>query len=95
MTELSLNSSDVAGFFDKVPAHGVAGVVGGVAPYPSQITNLIPHRVYHPGIEAAVAVGVGGWGMKQGNAGKCQARLNYWESDLPSGSGCGTLFAGV
>ena len=62
MAELSLDCGDVAGFFDEVPAHGVAGVVGGVAPYPGQITNLIPNGVDYSGVEAAVAVGVCGWG---------------------------------
>ena len=60
MAELALDCGDVAGFFDEVPAHGVSGVVGGVAPYPGQFAYLIPNRVDHPGVEAAVAVGVGG-----------------------------------
>ena len=65
MTELPLNRRDVAGLLDEVPAHGVAVVMGRVAPYPSQITNLIPHRIDHPGVETTVAVGIGRRRKKQ------------------------------
>ena len=61
MTELSLNRCDIAGFLDEVPAHGVAGVMGRVAPYPGQLANLIPNRIDHLRIQPAIAVDDGGW----------------------------------
>ena len=57
MAELSLNCRDVAGLLYEVPAHGVAGVMGGVTPYPGQIACLIPNRIDHPGVKSAVAGG--------------------------------------
>ena len=59
MTELSLNRGDIAGFLDEVPAHGVAGVVRGVAFNSSQPADLIPGGVDHLRVQSAVAVGVG------------------------------------
>ena len=32
---------------------------GGVAPYPAQLTNLIPNRIDHPYVQPAIAVGCG------------------------------------
>ncbi len=65
MAELSLNRCDIAGFLDKVPAHGVAGVMGRVTFDAGQTAYLVEHRIDHPGVETTVAVGVGGRRKKQ------------------------------
>jgi len=59
VTELPSNRGDIAGLLYEVPAHAVAGVVGGVTPYLGQIAYLIPNRIDHPGIKKTVAAGVG------------------------------------
>lgn len=59
MAKLALDGSQVAGFFNQVLAHGVAGIMGRVALDASQTTYLIEHRIDHPGVETTVAVGVG------------------------------------
>ena len=62
MPELALDRGDIAGLVNDMLAHGVSGIMRGVALNAGQSTNLIPDRVYHPGIEPAVPVrgGVGG-----------------------------------
>ena len=57
MTELSLNRRDIAGFLDEVPAHGVAGVMGGATLDAGQAADRVEHRIDHPGVETTVAVG--------------------------------------
>jgi hypothetical protein len=59
VAELALYCSDVSGFFYEVPAHGVASVMGGVTLDAGQAAHSVEHRVDHPGVETAVAVGVG------------------------------------
>ncbi len=59
MTELFLSRCDIAGFLYEVPAHGVASVMGRVALDAGQAADLVEHRIDHPGIQPAVAVGVG------------------------------------
>ena len=60
MTELSLNCRNIAGFLNKVPAHGMSGVMGRVTFDAGQAAHLVEHRIDHPGVETTVAVGVGG-----------------------------------
>jgi len=57
--ELSLNRCDIAGFLYEVPAHGMAGVMGGVTLDAGQAAYFLEHRIDHPGLETTVAVGVG------------------------------------
>ena len=59
MTELSLNRCNIAGFLNEVSAHGVAGVMRGMALDTGQVARLIEHRIDHPCVETTVAVGVG------------------------------------
>ena len=60
MTELSLNSRNISGFLDEVPAHGMAGVMGRMALDAGQAAYLVEHHIDHPGVETTVAMGVGG-----------------------------------
>jgi hypothetical protein len=55
VTELSLNRCNIAGFLNEVSAHGVAGVMRGMALDTGQVARLIDH----PCVETTVAVGVG------------------------------------
>ena len=59
VTELPLNCGDIAGFLYKVPAHGMAGVMGRVTFDAGQAAYFVEHRVDQPGVETTVAVGVG------------------------------------
>ena len=65
MTELALHRCHVAGFLDQVPAHGVAGVMRGVALDTGQPADLVPGRVDHLRVQPAIAVWVGSWRKKQ------------------------------
>jgi len=65
VAELSLNRRDIAGFLDGVPAHGMADVMGRVTLDAGQAAYLVEHRIDHPGVETAVAVGVGDRRKKQ------------------------------
>ena len=65
MTELPLNRRDISGFLNEVPAHGMAGVMGGMALDAGKAAHLVEHRIDHPGVETTVAVGVGGRRQKQ------------------------------
>jgi hypothetical protein len=40
VAKLSLNRRDIAGFLDEVPAHGVAGVMGGMTLDAGQVAYL-------------------------------------------------------
>jgi len=44
--KLPLHRSQVTGFLDQVLAHGVPGVMRGVALYVGQLTNFIPDRIF-------------------------------------------------
>jgi hypothetical protein len=59
VTELSLNRCDISGFLDKVSPHGVAGVMGRVTLDAGQAAHFVEHRIYHPGVETTVSMGVG------------------------------------
>ena len=50
MAKLALHRSQVAGFFDQVLAHGVPGVVRGVALNLSESADFIPGGIDYPGI---------------------------------------------
>ena len=54
-----MNCRYIAGFLNKVPAHGVAGVMGRVAFDAGQVAYLFEHRIDHPNFQTAVTVGVG------------------------------------
>ena len=45
VAELALYCGDIAGFLYEVPAHGVAGVMGGVALDAGQVAHFVEHRV--------------------------------------------------
>ena len=45
-------------FLYKVPAHGIAGVMGRVTLDAGQAACLVEHRIYHPGIHPTVAVSI-------------------------------------
>jgi hypothetical protein len=57
VSKLPLYGSNVSGLFNQVPTHGMPGVMGGVAFYPGQLTNLILDSIYDPGIKATIAMG--------------------------------------
>ena len=59
MAELPLNSCDIAGFLNEVPAHGMAGVMGRVTLDAGQNADLFEHRMDHAGVETTVALSVG------------------------------------
>ena len=57
MAELALYGGNVAGLFDEVSAHGVAGVMRGVVPCAGQVANFVPNRVDHTNIQPAGSQG--------------------------------------
>ena len=65
MAELALDCGQVAGFFDQVLAHGVAGVVRGVAFNTGEPADLVPGGVNHLWIQPTVAVRIGDRRKKQ------------------------------
>ena len=65
VAEPALDGGDVAGLVDKVPAHGVPGIMRGVVPYPGQLTNLAPNPIDYPYVQPAVSVCAGGRRQKQ------------------------------
>ena len=65
MPELALDGFQVAGFFNQVLAHGVAGVLRGVAFNTCEPADLVPGGVDHLRVQPAVAVRGGGQRKKQ------------------------------
>jgi hypothetical protein len=59
VAELPLNCCDIAGYIYKVSAQGVFSVMGRVALDAGRVAYFVEHRIYHPGIQPTVAVGVG------------------------------------
>jgi hypothetical protein len=62
VAELALDRGDVAGLLDQVLAHGVPGVVRGVASDLCELADLVPDGVDYVGAKSAVALGDGGRG---------------------------------